>query len=109
MSVRRPTPAVSIIDIDGDVTASSESVLADAFNEASGEGAQAVVFNFTDLDYMNSSGIGLLVTTLIRAQRQDQRLMAYGLTEHYRQIFSLTRLDEAITIHADEAATLEAV
>ena len=52
---------------------------------------------------MNSGGIGLLVTLLVRANRHSQRLLAFGLTEHYRQIFELTRLDEAIGIHDTEA------
>ena len=60
------------------------------------------------LEYMNSGGIGLLVTLLVRAQRAGQRLLAFGLTEHYRQIFELTRLDEAIGIHDDEADALAA-
>jgi anti-sigma B factor antagonist len=51
---------------------------------------------------MNSSGIGLLVTLLIRAQRQNQRLMAYGLDQHYQQIFELTRLNEAIGVFPSE-------
>ncbi len=108
MNVRRPNDAASVIDVTGEVTAASEEALTEAFGVAS-DGAKVVVFNFTDLDYMNSSGIGLLVTVLIRAQRQDQKLMAYGLNEHYRQIFMLTRLDEAITIFADEEAVLAAV
>ena len=58
---------------------------------------------------MNSSGIGLLVTLLIRTQRQKQRLVAYGLTDHYIQIFELTRLNEAIEIYASEAAALAGV
>jgi anti-sigma B factor antagonist len=57
---------------------------------------------------MNSSGIGLLVTLLIRANRQKQRLLAYGLSEHYRQIFELTRLNEAISIYNSEAEALAA-
>ena len=57
---------------------------------------------------MNSSGIGLLVMLLVRANRKRQRLLAFGLNEHYRQIFDLTRLDEAIAIHDDEAAALAA-
>ena len=65
--------------------------------------------NFTGLDYMNSSGIGLLVTLLVRAKRCDQRLGAFGLDEHYRQIFELTRLDEAIKVHVDEAAAMAAM
>ena len=57
---------------------------------------------------MNSGGIGLLVTLLVRASRHSQRLLAYGLSDHYRQIFELTRLDEAIGIHDDERAALGA-
>jgi anti-sigma B factor antagonist len=57
---------------------------------------------------MNSGGIGLLVTLLVRAQRAGQKLLAVGLTEHYRQILALTRLDEAITICDDETAALAA-
>ena len=55
---------------------------------------------------MNSGGIGMLVTLLVRAGRQRQQLAACGLSEHYREIFELTRLDEAITIYADEASAL---
>ena len=51
---------------------------------------------------MNSGGIGMLVTLLVRANRQRQRLVAFGLNEHYRQIFELTRLDEAIGIFDTE-------
>ena len=63
-----------------------------------------MILDFSGLEYMNSGGIGLLVTLLVRAQRGGARLMATGLSEHYRQIFALTRLDEAIEIHDDEAA-----
>ena len=68
-----------------------------------------MILNFQGLDYMNSSGIGLLVTLLIRAQRQKQRLMAAGLSEHYQQIFDLTRLNEAITIYPTVEEAVAAV
>ena len=51
---------------------------------------------------MNSGGIDKLVTLPVRANRQRQRLVAFGLNEHYRQIFELTRLDEAIGIFDTE-------
>jgi anti-sigma B factor antagonist len=57
---------------------------------------------------MNSGGIGMLVTLLVRANRQRQRLLAFGLNEHYQQIFQLTRLDEAIGIHDSEGEALAA-
>jgi anti-sigma B factor antagonist len=98
-----------VIDIAGEITSFSEKEISTAHEEAARGGVDAVVLNFQDLEYMNSGGIGLLVTTLIRAQRSGHRLMAYGLTDHYRQIFSLTRLDEAIELYDTEASALAAV
>jgi len=78
-----------------------------AFSQA-GEKTRTIVLDFTGLDYMNSGGIGLLVTLLVRANRQKQKLLACGLNDHYKQIFELTRLDEAIGIHDSEAAAIAA-
>jgi len=104
--VREPSGPVRVIDIQGDITAASEDVLMEAYARASDDGVHAIVLGFTGLDYMNSGGIGLLVTLLVRAQRQHQRVLAYGLSEHYRQIFELTRLDEAMSIHDSEDEAL---
>jgi anti-anti-sigma factor len=80
-----------------------------AYLRAGQAGTRAIILDFAQLEYMNSGGIGLLVTILVRAQRASQRLLATGLSDHYRQILSLTRLDEAIEIHENEAAALAAV
>ncbi|NQU30719.1 MAG: STAS domain-containing protein [Anaerolineae bacterium] len=108
-TVRKPNPSIGIIDIHGDVTGTAENALMDAFSEASNGSARTILLNFSGLDYMNSSGIGLLVTLLIRTQRQKQKLLACGLSEHYEEIFKLTRLNEAIGIYADETEALAAV
>ena len=93
--------AASVLRIEGDVTSASETDLMAAYGRAVADGASAVVLDFSRLAYMNSGGIGLLVTLLVRAQRAGGRLVATGLSEHYRQIFELTRLDEAIEIKDD--------
>jgi anti-sigma B factor antagonist len=103
MQVRQVKPTIAVVEIHGEITAAAENALMDAYTEASSAGAMAVILDFSHLQYMNSSGIGLLVTLLIRINRQKQRLMACGLSEHYQQIFELTRLNEAIGIYADEA------
>jgi anti-sigma B factor antagonist len=107
MEIREVATGVRVIDIKGEITSFAEKEIAAAHEEA-GRGARAVILNFEGLDYMNSGGIGLIVTTLIRAQRSGHALSAYGLSDHYREIFSLTRLDEAITIHADEVSAVGA-
>ena len=108
LNVRRPSRETSIVDIEGEVTAFGEPVLMDAYSQAAAEDVKSIVLNFSRLEYMNSGGIGLLVTLLIRAQRQGQKLSAFGLNDHYEQIFQLTRLNEAIGIYPDEAAALAA-
>jgi anti-sigma B factor antagonist len=105
-SVRKLAGNAAVIDITGDLNGYSEEELMSAYNEASNGHTKSIILNFSDLDYMNSSGIGLLVTMLIRVQRQKQSLAAYGLTDHYKQIFDLTRLNEAIVIFDSEAAAL---
>ncbi len=111
-TVREVAGDARVIDIAGDITAQSEPVLMDAYARANEHAQQAkvrsIILSFESLDYMNSGGIGLLVMLLVRAQRQHQRVLAFGLSEHYRQIFELTRLDEAVSIHDTEAAALAA-
>jgi anti-sigma B factor antagonist len=100
MNVRKANANASIIDVEGEVTAFAEDVLIDACNEACAKRARVIALNFENLEYMNSSGIGLLVTLLIRINRE--KLLTYGLSEHYRSIFQITRLDDAILVYGDE-------
>src|SRR5947209_18227829 len=109
MNVHKANASTSIIDIQGDVSAFAEKVLMDAYAEASTPTTRTIILNFSGLEYMNSSGIGLLVTLLIRINRQKQRMLAFGLSEHYRHIFELTRLNDAIGIYDTEADVLAAV
>lgn len=108
MNVRRPTATTSIVDVQGDVTGFAENVLMDAYTEANTPTTRFIILNFSGLEYMNSSGIGLLVTLLIRINRQKQHMLAFGLSDHYRHIFELTRLNEAISIYDNELAALDA-
>src|SRR5260370_30308655 len=107
--IRSVNGIASIIDIQGEFTAFAETLLADAYTAASTPTTRAILLNFSSLEYMNSSGIGLIVTLLIRVNRQKQRLFAYGLSDHYRHIFQLTRLTDAIQIYASENEAIMAL
>ncbi|MFZ6005124.1 MAG: STAS domain-containing protein [Actinomycetota bacterium] len=98
-----------VVEVQGDMSAACEDALMAAYALACSPATKGVVLNFDRLDFLNSGGIGLLVTLLVRANRSGQRLGACGLSDHYREIFELTRLDEAITIHPTEAEALAAV
>ncbi len=102
-------PDAAVIRVRGEITGFAEEALMHAYNEAVENQARTIVLDFSELEYMNSTGIGLLVTLLIRTQRRQQRLLACGLSEHYKQIFDLTRLNEAIGIYDTEAEALASV
>ena len=67
MNVRSAGEKASIIDVQGELTAFAEDVLMDAYNRASDGQVRAIILNFEGLEYMNSSGIGLLEQPLLLA------------------------------------------
>lgn len=106
LTVRRMDASTSIIGILGELTIDSETALMAAYDEANGPEVRAVILDFSGLTYMNSGGIGLLVTLMIRMRRQNQRLLAFGLSEHYRKILDMTRLEDVIGVYDSEAEAL---
>jgi anti-anti-sigma factor len=97
-----------VIFVHGDLTGAAEADLMQAFSQAVDAGAKNLVLDFSDMPFMNSTGIGLLVTLLVRANRTGIRLAACGLSTHYREIFMLTRLEEAFQIFSNVEEALAA-
>jgi len=106
ISVRRPNPYICVIDIQGAITSFSEKNLTEAYAAAVESQLRAIIMNFTGMTYINSLGIGLLVTLLIRARREGVKMVGYGLKENYRNVFEITRLDQSIPIYGNEATAI---
>lgn len=102
----RSLPTGSVIDLDGDINALAEDVLNRAWDEAAVTEPLAVVLNLARVGYINSTGIALIVGLLSRAQAAGRELRAFGLSDHYREIFDITRLSDYLAVHPDEASAL---
>jgi anti-anti-sigma factor len=61
------------------------------------------------VDYINSTGIALIVGLLARARKSHRRLLACGLSEHYIEIFQITRLADFMTVFPDEKSAVDVV
>ena len=61
-----------------------------------------LVLDFSAVDYINSTGIALIVGVLAQARTSGQDVQARGLAEHYREIFRITRLSDFMTILDEE-------
>jgi len=99
---------MAIIELLGTIDGAGEAALDRAYTAAAAAGVDVVALDFDDVDYINSTGIALLVGLLARARRDGLPVRAWGLSDHYREIFSLIRLDEAIGIHDDATAAVAA-
>jgi anti-anti-sigma factor len=85
-----------VVELVGDIDRNAEEALGAAYSEV--EQAPSVVLDFTGISYINSTGIAVIVGLLARARANQQSLTARGLSEHYRQIFEITRLADFMTI-----------
>ena len=90
------------IVLAGRLDRTGESTLLDAYARASSTGNTTVEIDFSEVDYINSTGIALVVRVLAEARRDERAVRAVGLTEHYKQIFTITRLSDFMTIVDDE-------
>lgn len=88
-----------VIELFGDVNRGAQEGLDDAYRRVDGEGR--LLLDFSSVGYINSSGIALIVQLLGRARADGREVVAYGLTPHYREIFSITRISDFMTIYDD--------
>jgi anti-anti-sigma factor len=111
----RQLPGVAVLDLHGEIDGFAEEPLAAAYaqatagNGAEGERARAILLNFESVKYMNSTGIALIVGLLSQARQANRPLLVCGLTEHYQEIFRITRLAEYMKIVPDEESALAAI
>ena len=96
-----------VIDLHGEINAQAEDTLNQAYADAAAQNTPVVVLNFSGVDYINSTGIALIVGLLAEARKSHRRLVVYGLSEHYVQIFQITRLSDFMGIYEDEASALK--
>jgi anti-anti-sigma factor len=99
----RERDGVAVIDLIGDVNGSAGDALDRAYSEAVSNGAGSVALNFERVEFINSTGIALIVGLLAQARTSRVEVRAFGLTDHYREIFEITRLSDFMTIADDEA------
>ena len=98
----RHQDGVPVLDLVGDIDATAEAALQNAYDEAASD-TSSIVLNFTRTDYINSTGIALIVRLLADARARKVELTARGLSAHYRTIFEITRLADFIRIADDES------
>jgi anti-sigma B factor antagonist len=96
------------LDLRGEINGFGQEVLDAAYAEAESNDPEVILLNFEDVDYINSTGIALIVGLLAKARISKRRLVAYGLSDHYVEIFEITRLSDFMGVFPDEESAMSA-
>jgi anti-anti-sigma factor len=97
----------SVVVMSGTVNRAAKEGLEAAYEEAASRPGR-ILMDFRNVDYINSTGIAVIVGVLAMARAENRQVGAFGLTDHYREVFSITRLSDFMTIYDDETAAVAA-
>lgn len=88
----------AVIIMNGEINQDADAALTAAYADAAQVQPTAITLDFSGVDYINSTGIALIVGLLAKARAAHIPLTAVGLSDHYREIFTITRLSDFIQI-----------
>jgi anti-anti-sigma factor len=100
----RQQPQRSTLDLTGEINGAADEALSAAYAQAESQNPGTIALNFSQVSYINSTGIALIVGLMAQSRKAHRRLAVYGLSEHYKEIFQITRLVDFLTIYEDESA-----
>jgi anti-anti-sigma factor len=90
---------VATIDLSGDLTALVGAALDAAYRAVESQRPEIIWLNFSDIKYINSSGIALIIGLLAQTRQTSRNLMAYGLPAFYVELFKLAGLTEYMPVY----------
>jgi anti-sigma B factor antagonist len=92
--------AISVLRFTGDISSTSkESVLGAWQNIA---GSNPVLLDFSKVEYINSSGIALVIQMLMEADKTGRKVAAFGLTPHFQKVFTMVGIAKYAGLFKDE-------
>ena len=103
----RLEPDVAVLDLMGEINGFAEEALNTAYAQADAKDTKTILLNFEEVDYINSTGIALIVGLLARARVSKRRLVAFGLSDHYVEIFEIIRLSDFMSVFPDEQSAVQ--
>jgi anti-sigma B factor antagonist len=105
----RQVDGVTIVDLSGRITLGEGSViLRDAIKDLLGKGQKKILLNLGDVSYIDSSGIGELVSAFTSVRNQGGELKLLHLTKKVHDLLQITKLYTVFDVKDDEATAIGA-
>jgi anti-sigma B factor antagonist len=106
-SSTRQVDGITVLDLSGRITLGEGSVvLRDTIREILGKGEKKILLNLGDVTYIDSSGIGELVSAFTAVRKEGGDLKLLNLTKKVHDLLQITKLYTVFDVKDDEAAAI---
>jgi anti-sigma B factor antagonist len=95
---------ITVLRFTGDISSTSRDTVIGSYERVAK--SQPVLIDFSKVDYINSSGIALVIQMLMEANKADQKIAAFGLTPHFQKVFTMVGITKYAALHRDEATAI---
>lgn len=106
--VKCPCGPVTVLRFIGDITSTSEAVMLGAYEGLPKDTCRRILLDFSKVEYLNSSGIALVIQLMSAAGRNGQQIQTYGLTPHFQKVFTMVGIAKYAQMHRDQASACAA-
>lgn len=100
---------VTVLRFEGDIASTSKDAVLGTYQTLSKEAAKLVLLDFSKVDYINSSGIALVIQMLIEASNSGQKVYAFGLSPHFTKVFTMVGITKYAGLFPREADAMAAL
>jgi len=98
---------VAVLRFEGDIASTSRDAVLGAYEALPRENTRLLLLDFTKVDYINSSGIALVIQLLMEAANSGQKVCAFGLSTHFTKVFNMVGIHNYAGIYATESDALK--
>ena len=98
--------SVTVIRFEGDISSASRDAVVGAYQTLAKDKVRVVLLDFTKVDYINSSGIALVIQVMIEASGAGQKVYVFGLSAHFQKVFTMVGITKYANLYADQQEAL---
>lgn len=100
---------VAVLRFEGDIASTSKDAVLGAYQSLPKQTTRILLLDFSKVDYINSSGIALVIQLLIEASNAGQKVYAFGLSPHFAKVFTMVGITRYAGLFPGQAEALAAL
>lgn len=98
---------IAVLRFSGDITSTSAAAILGTY-QGLPESTKRILLDFAKVEYINSSGIALIIQLMYAAGKSGQAVQTFGLTPHFQKVFTMVGITKYTRLHPDEASACAA-